>query len=176
MDSSLYCKNTSSTTLSCTHNTLCTGHQICLIDLLHLIFLDDILPWLTVEGYNDVTWASWRLRLPANYTVAQQHVQANFEENNKASHWSILNKMPPKRKMFPCHWMILRNGDHLFFRVIASTHLPMNKMAAISETTFPYTFLLMERLVFRLIFHGSFFLKVQLTIFLDWFGWWLGAV
>ena len=51
-----------------------------------------------------------------------------------------------------------------------------DKMDAISQTTFWSTFSWMKRFEFRLKFHWSLFLKVQLTIFQNWFRKWLGAV
>ena len=49
------------------------------------------------------------------------------------------------------------------------THLPLDKMAAISQRIFSDAFLWMKSFVFWLKFHWSFFLRVQLTIFLHWF-------
>ena len=49
------------------------------------------------------------------------------------------------------------------------------QMAAISQTTPSNTFSWMRMLEFRLKFHWSLFLMVQLTIFHHWFRWWLGA-
>ena len=49
------------------------------------------------------------------------------------------------------------------------THLPLNKMATISQTTFSSAFSWMKRFVFWFEFHWSFFLRVQLTIFKHWF-------
>ena len=49
------------------------------------------------------------------------------------------------------------------------THLPLDKMAAISQTIFADTFLWMKSFVFWLQFHWSFFLMVQLTKIQHWF-------
>ena len=49
-------------------------------------------------------------------------------------------------------------------------------MDAISQTTFWSAFSWMNLLEFRLKFHWSLFLRVQLTISQHWFRWWLGAV
>ena len=49
-------------------------------------------------------------------------------------------------------------------------------MAAIFRTTFSNTFSWMKMYEFRLRFHLSLFLRIQLTILLHWFRWWLGAV
>ena len=45
-----------------------------------------------------------------------------------------------------------------------STHLPLDKMAAFSQTTFSNAFSWMKCLVFWLKFHWSLFLRVQFTI------------
>ena len=49
-------------------------------------------------------------------------------------------------------------------------------MDAISQTIFSNAFSWMKMYEFRLEFHWSLFLRVQLTIFQHWFRWWLGAV
>ena len=48
-------------------------------------------------------------------------------------------------------------------------------MAAIFQTTFWNAFSWMKMLEFRLKFHWSLFLRVQLTIIQHWFRYWLGA-
>ena len=48
-------------------------------------------------------------------------------------------------------------------------------MAAMSQTTFSNAFSWMKMYEFRLKFHWSLFLRVQLTISHHWFRWWLGA-
>ena len=49
------------------------------------------------------------------------------------------------------------------------THWGRDKMAAIFQTTFPNGFSWMKMYDFRLTFHWSLFLRVQLTIFQHWF-------
>ena len=49
-------------------------------------------------------------------------------------------------------------------------------MAAISQTTLSIAFSWIKMLEFRLNFHWSLFLRVQLTIFQHWFRQWLGAI
>ena len=49
-------------------------------------------------------------------------------------------------------------------------------MDAISQTTFWATFSWMKIFEFRLKFHWSLLLRVQLAIFQHWLRWWLGAV
>ena len=50
------------------------------------------------------------------------------------------------------------------------THLSVDKMAAISQTTFSNAFSWM-----KIKFYRSLFIRAQLTIFQHWFRWWLGA-
>ena len=54
-------------------------------------------------------------------------------------------------------------------------HWGQDKMAAISQTTLSNAFSWKKMSVFRLKFHWSLFLSVQLTIFRHCFRWWLGA-
>ena len=49
------------------------------------------------------------------------------------------------------------------------THWGRDKMDAISQTTFWSAFSWMKMFEFRLKFHGSLFLRVQMTIFQHWF-------
>ena len=56
---------------------------------------------------------------------------------------------------------MLSKWQHLHLTL---THLPLDKMAAISKTIFSNAFLWMKSFVFRLKFHWSLFLWVQLTI------------
>ena len=61
-------------------------------------------------------------------------------------------------------------GDHTEL-----THLPRDKVAAISQTIFSNAFSWMKNFVFWIKFHWSMFLRVQLTIAQHWFRYWLGA-
>ena len=56
------------------------------------------------------------------------------------------------------------------------THWGREKMDAISQTTFSNAFSWMKMLEYRLKFHWSLFLRVQLTISQHWFRQWLGAL
>ena len=49
------------------------------------------------------------------------------------------------------------------------THLPLDKMASISQTTFSNAFSWMINLILRFKFHWSLFLRVQLIITQHWF-------
>ena len=83
--------------------------------------------------------------------------------------------------IMPCHtgaFLIGRQSNFrirltLIFqrRVISdvAVAVPRHKMAAVSQTTLSNAFSLMKKLAFRLRFHWSLFLSVQLTIFQHWF-------
>ena len=65
-----------------------------------------------------------------------------------------------------------------FYRIVylyGLTHLPLDKMAAIWQTTFSSASSWMKSFVFWFEFHLSFFLGVQLTIDQHWPRLWLGA-
>ena len=55
-------------------------------------------------------------------------------------------------------------------------HGGRDKMTTILQTTFSNAFSWQKMFEFRLKFHWTLFLRVQLTIFQHWFRWWLGAV
>ena len=55
------------------------------------------------------------------------------------------------------------------------THLPLDKMGAISQTIFSDAFSWMNGFLFWSEFHWTLFLKVQLTITQHWFRSWHGA-
>ena len=59
---------------------------------------------------------------------------------------------------------------------VALTHWGRDKMACFSQTTFSNAFSWMKMNEFRLRFHWSLFLGIELTISQHWFRWWLGAV
>ena len=56
-----------------------------------------------------------------------------------------------------------------------STNLPLEKMAAISQTTFAKAFTRVKGFVSWFNFHWSLFLRFQLTIIQCWFRYWLGT-
>ena len=62
--------------------------------------------------------------------------------------------------------LLVASYNHSAGRTIqmALTHLPLDKMAAISQTIFSDAFPLIKFFVFLLKFHWSLFLRVQLTI------------
>ena len=69
-----------------------------------------------------------------------------------------------------------RNTQHgLWGKTSESQCNHETKMAAISQTTLSNAFSWMKILDFRLKFHWSLFLRIQLTIFQHWFRQWLGA-
>ena len=89
--------------------------------------------------------------------------------------------------MESCYWwygiFILRQRPRYGSRVMRInipgslnlTHWGRDTMAAFSQTTVWNAFSWMKILEFRLKFHWSLFLRVQLTIFQHWFREWLGA-
>ena len=69
-------------------------------------------------------------------------------------------------------WIFLWYRPHILFVL---THWGRDNMAAVSQTTLSNAFSWMKMLEFRLRFHWSLFLRVQLTIIQHWFRKWLGA-
>ena len=73
------------------------------------------------------------------------------------------------------HWLWNKEGinspyySSLIFQEIHLTHWGRDKMAAISLTKLSIAFSWIKMLEFRLNFHWSLFLTVQLTIFQHWF-------
>ena len=66
--------------------------------------------------------------------------------------------------------------QHHYYHIMMnnlSTHWGRDKMAAIFQTTFSNACSWMKMYEFRLRFHWSFFPRVKLTIFHNWFRWWL---
>ena len=59
--------------------------------------------------------------------------------------------------------------DLIQLEPVSLTHWGRDKMDAISQTTFSSAFSWMKMFEFRLKFHWSLFLRVQLTIFNHWF-------
>ena len=72
----------------------------------------------------------------------------------------------------PCQYF---QAVNYFTQEFMLAHWGRDKMAAIFQTTFSDAFSWMKRYEFRLKFHLSLFLRVQLKIFQHWFRKWLGA-
>ena len=66
-------------------------------------------------------------------------------------------------------WLLLGLLSRHVEVVIKLTHWGRDKMAAVSQTTLSNAFSWIKILEFRLKFHWSLFLRVQLTIFQHWF-------
>ena len=64
---------------------------------------------------------------------------------------------------------------HVWICITLLTHWGWDNMATIFQTIFSIAFSWMKMYVLQLKFHWSLFLRVQLTIFQHWLGWWLGA-
>ena len=77
------------------------------------------------------------------------------------------------QKRYILHWFQYRNSYFKHPSVSENgmllTHWGRDKMAAISQTTLSNAFSWMKMLEFRLKFHWSLFLRVQLTTFQRWF-------
>ena len=69
---------------------------------------------------------------------------------------------------------IIYHITHMHF-IDNLTHWGRDEMDAISQTTLSNAFSWMKMFAYRLKFHWSLFLRVQLTISQHWFRWWLGA-
>ena len=80
-----------------------------------------------------------------------------------AWHWVGIKSLPEQRLTHPTQWHIhVPPGLNL-------THWGRAKMADIFQTTFSNVFSWMKMYEFRLKFHWSLFLRVQLTTFQHWF-------
>ena len=90
--------------------------------------------------------------------------------------------------IFFIHWHTVNNTTVVFRRLKADalvyfvcnhrqylTSWGRGKMTAVSQTTLSNAFSWVKMLEFRLRFHWSLFLRVQLTIIQHWFRQWLGA-
>ena len=75
------------------------------------------------------------------------------------------------RTIFTVQGMDHKLGGYIHYGTpqASLTHWGRDKMASISQTTFSDSFSWMKMLKFRLKFHWSLFLRVQLTIFQLWF-------
>ena len=66
-------------------------------------------------------------------------------------------------------WETIFSFEYLEDAAVSLTHLPLDKMAAISQTISSDAFWWMKIFVFWLKFHWSLFLRVSLTITKHWF-------
>ena len=89
-------------------------------------------------------------------------------------HWKSINEMYNASPLWDKPWW---SHISVYLTVTLSlTHWGRDKMAAVSQTTHSNAFSWMKMLEFRLRFHWSLFLRVQLTLFQHCFRYWLGAV
>ena len=118
----------------------------------HLRTVTFILNILSPSAFYDLLWRhqNWRYRRFLKSSLTQDHVNAMFDETDS----KVLNYQNCRRSTSP-------------YSVL--THWGRYKMAAISQTTLSIAFLWMKMLEFRLNFHWSLFLRIQLTIFQHWF-------
>ena len=103
-------------------------------------------------------------------------IGTNFSEILSEIHAFSLKKMHSKMasaKWRPfCLGLNVLNTDRYLSRLRLKQcllHWDRDKMDAISQTTFSSAFSWMRMYVFRLKFHWSLFLRVQLTVFKHWF-------
>ena len=87
---------------------------------------------------------------------------------NFCSNYFILNRLWIRRKQN-------FHGIQVLMEISLLTLWGRDKMAAIFQTIFSNEFSWMKMYEFRLRFHWSLFIRVQLTTFQHWFRSWLGA-
>ena len=120
---------------------------------------------------------NWALRKKLHWNSNRNSnisIQENVFENDVCKMAAILfQPQYVNLSKFRCSWMV----NSLCPAVAGSkvsitsnlTHWGRDKMAAIFQTTFSKGFSWMKMYQFRLTFHWSLFLGVQLTIFQHWF-------
>ena len=123
---------------------------------------DDVIKWKHFPRYWPFVWGIHRS--PVNSPHKGQwrgalmfsliYVWINGWENN------------PEAGDFRCY---RAHYDVIVMSPITLTHLPLDKMAAISQMIFSDAFSWMKSFVFWLKFHRSVFLRVQLTLSQHWF-------
>ena len=107
-----------------------------------------------------IIWTNYR----ADSRFAPSQWETSLQFGNAVSHWLGTNRES---------WAL--NDGLVHWRMYASpgleelTHWGRDNMAAISQTTLSKAFSWMKMLEFRLRFHWSLFLRVQLTIYQHWF-------
>ena len=109
------------------------------------------------------------------------------QDPNRSCPHMIFTVAPSPRRVLACNRLhfaqylhhlgplVLRNSVDAILKTV-SAYWGRDKMAALSQTTLSTVFSWMKMLEFRLRFHWSLFIRVQLTIFQHWFRLWLGAV
>ena len=110
--------------------------------------------------HSDVIWAL--SRFTSTSIFYQQVVQIDIKENIKYLHDCSCMIVTAIDDDFRCVYINRNSRPEL-------THWGRDKMATISQTTLSIAFSWMKMLEFRLNFHWSLFLRVQLTIFQHWF-------
>ena len=102
--------------------------------------------------------------LTKSYLKMRKNIKATYHQSPIASS----PKGTLMLEMFPCHCQHdISNGKwFMVARLLCAplTHLPLEKMAVISQTMFSDAFLWTKCFIFCLKFHWSLFLRVQLTI------------
>ena len=90
---------------------------------------------------------------------------------DKIMNVTVLPKYTPISLKFrpPVPWCVPSSAAYSLNWTMPLTYWGRDKMAAFSQTTFSNAFTSMKMFEFRLQFHWSLFLRVQLTIFQHWF-------
>ena len=117
-------------------------------------------PMLTYHQWGPVviTWGQFHIKWLSHqlFKLARKLISSNFIQISQGS--------MGKRT-------IIKFTDKIFWVIVALrelTHWGRDQMDAISQTTFWIVFSWMKMFEFRLKFHWSLFLRVQLTIFQHW--------
>ena len=147
--------------------------QICITELGHQGFRKCLAAWSVLSHCQTQRWilVNWTHRDKFQWN-SKPYSQVFSEEN------AIENVVCYKSAiLFSGHWGSI--GSSMKCREISFvmdivlfclTHWGRDKMAAIFQKTFWNAFPWMKMYEFRLQFHWSLFLRVQLTIFQHWFG------
>ena len=88
-----------------------------------------------------------------------------FENEVICKYWSFCSDF----NTFIHLWPLMKAGSQKVVCDAMLTHWGRDKMAAICQTTFSNAFPWMKMYEFRLKFHWSLFVRVQLTIYQHWF-------
>ena len=116
-----------------------------------------------------------RLSVQSALYCTMQCVQCTLEKQCTANH--VIKKWPSRLRvktgtisMTMLGLCQLNNEIYMFWaRFPQSTHWGQGKRAAILQTTLSTAFSLMKMFEFRLEFHWSLSIRIQLTIFQHWF-------
>ena len=93
-----------------------------------------------------------------------------YNQDSKMKTWEVYQHHQATFLLyFHCHQLLQSSSFHNSPLRSFLTHWGRDTMADISQTTFSNAFSWMKIHQFRLIFHWSLFLRIELTIFQHWF-------